>query len=72
LATFRHKDKHVVEIYDFACSKGIIYMMLEYINGGNLLDVIDKTIMNLSQTTEAEAKNLFRGILKGLKVLHDS
>ena len=80
LAKLRHKN--IIEIYTVETEERDdplegktreIYLITEYVGGGNLLNYIDKhyyDIVNSNDNDSQRLKTLISGILKGIKYIH--
>lgn len=66
LSVTRHEN--LVRAVDFFSHKGRPHIVMEYVSGGSLRDAID--IIGSGGLGEAEAKRIFRGVLRGVSYLH--
>jgi serine/threonine protein kinase len=58
---------HICKLYDVVKQDGLIFLVLEYCEGGNLLTMIlDGRLQKIS-----EVQRVFKQILQGVKYLHD-
>ncbi|GMI44229.1 hypothetical protein TrCOL_g3481 [Triparma columacea] len=63
------RSNHVVSFYDaYSTEAGFCHVVMEYMNGGSLQDLIDKG----GCRNEDLLRNIARGIAKGLKELHEN
>ncbi|KAJ7955330.1 Non-specific serine/threonine protein kinase [Quillaja saponaria] len=61
------KHPNVVRLYEVLASKTRIYMVLEYVNGGELFD----RIASKGKLTEAEGRKLFQQLIDGVSYCHN-
>ncbi|KAJ3676010.1 hypothetical protein LUZ60_003422 [Juncus effusus] len=61
------KHPNVVRLHEVSASKTKIYMVLEYINGGELFDRIDRK----GKLIEDEARKLFQQLIDGVSFCHE-
>jgi len=61
------KHPNVVRLHEVSASKTKIYMVLEYINGGELFDRIDMK----GKLIEDEARRLFQQLIDGVSYCHE-
>ncbi|XP_043723289.1 CBL-interacting protein kinase 1-like isoform X2 [Telopea speciosissima] len=61
------KHPNVVRLHEVLASKTKIYMVLEYVNGGELFD----RIASKGRLTEAEGRRLFQQLIDGVSYCHD-
>ncbi|WOL18391.1 CBL-interacting protein kinase 1-like [Canna indica] len=61
------KHPNVVRLYEVSASKTKIYMVLEYVNGGELFDKIAMK----GRLSEREAKKLFQQLIDAVSYCHD-
>ncbi|CAJ1940697.1 unnamed protein product [Sphenostylis stenocarpa] len=64
LKLLRHPN--VVRLYEVLASKTKIYMVLEYVNGGELFE----TIASKGKRTEGEGRKLFQQLIDGVSYCH--
>ncbi|PHT82230.1 CBL-interacting serine/threonine-protein kinase 1 [Capsicum annuum] len=61
------KHPNVVRLYEVLASKSKIYMVLEYVNGGELFD----RIVSKGKLSEAQGRKLFQQLVDGVCYCHD-
>ncbi|KAK4353790.1 hypothetical protein RND71_025984 [Anisodus tanguticus] len=61
------KHPNVVRLYEVLASKSKIYMVLEYVNGGELFD----RIFSKGKLPEAQGRKLFQQLVDGVSYCHD-
>ncbi|XP_059286340.1 CBL-interacting serine/threonine-protein kinase 1-like isoform X1 [Lycium ferocissimum] len=61
------KHPNVVRLYEVLASKTKIYMVLEYVNGGELFD----KIASKGKLSEAQGRKLFQQLIDGVSYCHD-
>lgn len=61
------KHPNVVRLYEVLASKSKIYMVLEYVNGGELFD----KIASRGKLPEKEGRRLFQQLIDGVSYCHD-
>ncbi|XP_065863970.1 CBL-interacting serine/threonine-protein kinase 1-like [Euphorbia lathyris] len=61
------KHPNVVRLHEVLASKSKIYMVLEYVNGGELFD----RIASKGKLTEAEGRKLFQQLIDGVSYCHN-
>ncbi|OIT28929.1 PREDICTED: CBL-interacting serine/threonine-protein kinase 1-like [Nicotiana attenuata] len=61
------KHPNVVRLYEVLASKSKIYMVLEYVNGGELFD----RIVSKGKLKEAEGRKLFQQLIDGVSYCHE-
>ncbi|KAJ7980477.1 Non-specific serine/threonine protein kinase [Quillaja saponaria] len=61
------KHPNVVRLYEVLASKNRIYMVLEYVTGGELFD----RIASKGKLTEAEGRKLFQQLIDGVSYCHN-
>ncbi|KAF7837636.1 CBL-interacting serine/threonine-protein kinase 1-like isoform X1 [Senna tora] len=61
------KHPNVVRLYEVLASKTKIYMVLEYVNGGELFD----RIASKGKLAEAEGRKLFQQLIDGVSYCHN-
>ncbi|XP_075081836.1 CBL-interacting serine/threonine-protein kinase 1 [Nicotiana tabacum] len=61
------KHPNVVRLYEVLASKSKIYMVLEYVNGGELFD----RIASKGKLNEAQGRKLFQQLIDGVSYCHD-
>ncbi|CAN4095874.1 unnamed protein product [Withania somnifera] len=61
------KHPNVVRLYEVLASKSKIYMVLEYVNGGELFD----RIVSKGKLSEAQGRKLFQQLVDGVSYCHD-
>ncbi|KAK3017221.1 hypothetical protein RJ639_007139 [Escallonia herrerae] len=61
------KHPNVVRLYEVIASKTKIYMVLEYVNGGELFD----RIASRGKLSEAEGRKLFQQLIDGVSYCHN-
>lgn len=61
------KHPNVVRLYEVLASKTKIYMVLEYVNGGELFD----KIASKGKLTEAHGRKLFQQLIDGVSCCHN-
>ncbi|CAI9267665.1 unnamed protein product [Lactuca saligna] len=61
------KHPNVVRLHEVLASKTKIYMVLEYVNGGELFD----TIVSIGKLPESTARKLFQQLIDGVSYCHD-
>ncbi|WCJ23206.1 CBL-interacting protein kinase 1 [Euphorbia peplus] len=61
------KHPNVVTLHEVLASKSKIYMVLEYVNGGELFD----RIASKGKLTEAEGRKLFQQLIDGVSYCHN-
>ena len=66
LAQIRHPN--IVEVYRLLEDNGTVYMVMEYIGGEDLKHIIDASPNK--QYSEIEIRDVFQGILEGMKKVH--
>ncbi|GMH54278.1 hypothetical protein TrRE_jg7621 [Triparma retinervis] len=63
------RSNHVVSFYDaYSTEDGFAHVVMEYMNGGSIQDMIDKG----GSQNEDVLRNIARGIAEGLKELHEN
>ena len=61
------KHQNIIRIYDFFEEEKFYYLVLEYMDGGELFDrIVKKTVYN-----EAEARDVIRVLINAIKYCHD-
>jgi serine/threonine protein kinase len=63
----RLHHKNVVEVYDVISDDDFIYIIMEYLSGGELFDKIKEK----GRLEEHIAKRWFREIVEAVKYIHD-
>lgn len=58
---------NIVEFYDYFSDKKYIYLILEYLSGGELYDEIAEKVVY----TEEEARNVISPIIDAIRYLHE-
>uniref|UniRef100_M1A009 CBL-interacting protein kinase 1 n=1 Tax=Solanum tuberosum TaxID=4113 RepID=M1A009_SOLTU len=61
------KHPNVVRLYEVLASKTKIYMVLEYVNGGELFD----RIASKGKLSETQGRKLFQQLIDGVSYCHD-
>ncbi|KAM0042106.1 putative protein kinase CAMK-CAMKL-CHK1 family [Helianthus debilis subsp. tardiflorus] len=61
------KHPNVVRLHEVLASKTKIYMILEYVNGGELFD----TIASKGKLSESDGRKLFQQLIDGVTYCHD-
>ncbi|XP_047257279.1 CBL-interacting serine/threonine-protein kinase 1 isoform X3 [Capsicum annuum] len=61
------KHPNVVRLYEVLASKTKIYMVLEYVNGGELFD----RIASKGKLSESQGRKLFQQLIDGVSYCHD-
>ncbi|TMW94774.1 hypothetical protein EJD97_009807 [Solanum chilense] len=61
------KHPNVVRLYEVLASKSKIFMVLEYVNGGELFD----RIVSKGKLSEAQGRKLFQQLVDGVSYCHD-
>ncbi|KAL3337984.1 hypothetical protein AABB24_030249 [Solanum stoloniferum] len=61
------KHPNVVRLYEVLASKSKIYMVLEYVNGGELFD----RIVSKGKLSEPQGRKLFQQLIDGVSYCHD-
>ena len=61
------KHPNVVRLYEVLASKSKIYMVLEYVNGGELFDKISSK----GKLTEAHGRKMFQQLIDGVSYCHN-
>ncbi|KAI7753498.1 hypothetical protein M8C21_033236 [Ambrosia artemisiifolia] len=61
------KHPNVVRLHEVLASKTKIYMILEYVNGGELFD----TIASKGKLSESDGRKLFQQLIDGVSYCHD-
>ncbi|XP_061346690.1 CBL-interacting serine/threonine-protein kinase 1-like isoform X2 [Gastrolobium bilobum] len=61
------KHPNVVRLYEVLASKSKIYMVLEYVNGGELFDKISSK----GKLSEADGRKLFQQLIDGVSYCHN-
>ncbi|CAN4107108.1 unnamed protein product [Withania somnifera] len=61
------KHPNVVRLYEVLASKSKIYMVLEYVNGGELFD----RIVSKGKLSEAQGRKLFQQLVDGVSYCHN-
>uniref|UniRef100_A0A7N0ULE0 non-specific serine/threonine protein kinase n=1 Tax=Kalanchoe fedtschenkoi TaxID=63787 RepID=A0A7N0ULE0_KALFE len=61
------KHPNVVRLYEVIASKSKIYMVLEYVNGGELFDII----ASRGRLSEARGRRLFQQLIDAVSYCHD-
>ncbi|KAL8216293.1 hypothetical protein R6Q57_023130 [Mikania cordata] len=61
------KHPNVVRLHEVLASKTKIYMILEYVNGGELFD----TIASKGKLSESDGRKLFQQLIDGVAYCHD-
>ena len=59
---------HIMKLYEIIDTEEFLYLVLEYINGGSLLDIIKKESRHIIE--EKRALNLFIQIVQGIAYCH--
>jgi len=59
--------KHVINLFDFVEEKKMFYLIMEYMGGGDLFD----KIIERSQYTEKDAKDLAHALLLAVQYIHE-
>jgi serine/threonine protein kinase len=63
----RVNSSHICKLYDVVKQNGLIFLVLEYCEGGNLLTMI----LNGRLQKISEVQRVFKQVLQGVKYLHD-
>ena len=63
--------KNIVKYYDSYLYKDKFYILMEYCEGQNLKDFINKSIKNNELIEEDKLSNIIRQICEGIKEIHD-
>ena len=60
-------EKNLIKFYDFFKSQNKLYLILEYLNGGNLFELIHKSKKKIPYSL---AQKILKDVLKGISKMH--